>query len=199
MQFLGNMQKRYTTKKYNPSLKIDVNTIDQLKQILHLTPASLNSQPWKFTFVSDPVVKAKLADVSMHNADRINDCDTVVVFSRIDDISYFEKQIENELPQRQLDYYYSYIQDLPETEIKHWFSRQLYISLGFFLSACMNMGVDSTPMEGILPEKYNSILGLKHFYTDFAVCIGYRDENDPNQLHLKEKSRVDINKIIQSI
>ena len=199
MQFLELMQKRYTTKKYNPALKIDKKEIEKLKQILHLTPASLNSQPWKFIFVTDKEIKSKLAAVSMHNADRIIDCDTLVVFSRVDDFSYFENQIDNELPQRQLDYYYGNIQGLPESEIKHWFSKQLYISLGFFLSACMNMSIDSTPMEGIEQDQYNKILDLKQFHSEFAVCIGYRDENDPNQLHIKKKSRVDINKIIECI
>jgi nitroreductase/dihydropteridine reductase len=199
MDFLDLMKERYTTKKYNPSLNIDKEAIEKLKQILRLTPASLNSQPWKFTFVSNRQTKEELALESMHNAERILDCDTVVVFSRIDDIAYFEEQIQRELPQRQLNYYNEYIKSLPESEIKHWFSRQLYISLGFFLSACMTMEIDSTPMEGIIPERYNEILGLEKFYTDFAVCIGYRAEGDPNQVHKTPKSRIDIDKIVQSI
>ena len=199
MDFLDLMKRRYTTKKYNPSLKISVEDKEKLKQILRLTPASLNSQPWKFTFVSERSVREKLAKVSMHNAERIMECDTLVVFSRIDNIAYFEEQIERELPQRQKDYYYQILKPMPEDVVKHWFSRQLYISLGVFLSACMSMGIDSTAMECIEPNAYNEILGLENFYTDFAVCIGYRAEDDPNQLHIKAKSRVEVDKIVQSI
>ena len=47
------MKERYTTKKYDVSKKINFNIIEELKQILHLTPSSINSQPWKFHFVSD--------------------------------------------------------------------------------------------------------------------------------------------------
>jgi nitroreductase/dihydropteridine reductase len=117
MDFLDLMKERYTTKKYNPSLNIDKEAIEKLKQILRLTPASLNSQPWKFTFVSNRQTKEELALESMHNAERILDCDTVVVFSRIDDIAYFEEQIQRELPQRQLNYYNEYIKSLPESNI----------------------------------------------------------------------------------
>ena len=47
------MEQRYTTKKYDVSKKIENQKIEELKEILRLSPSSINSQPWKFTFVSD--------------------------------------------------------------------------------------------------------------------------------------------------
>ncbi|MEN9487259.1 MAG: hypothetical protein RIR56_947, partial [Bacteroidota bacterium] len=47
MDFLELMQQRYTTKKYNPTEKINSEKIEQLKQILQLSPSSINGQPWK--------------------------------------------------------------------------------------------------------------------------------------------------------
>ncbi len=199
MEFLDLMKQRYTTKQYDASKKLKKEDVEKLKQILQLSPSSLNSQPWKFTFVSDQATKEILAEHSMHNADRVIKCDTVVAFSRIDDLAYFEEQINRELPQRQLDYYYNKLKPKPIEEVKNWFSRQLHISLGVFVSACAMMGIDHTPMGGIVPEQYNKILGLDSFHTDFAVCIGYRDDNDFNQPHLIPKKRVDLDKIIQSI
>ena len=55
------MQKRYTVKKYNSERKLDSEIIEQLKSILHLSPSSINSQPWKFTVVTEPETKAKLS------------------------------------------------------------------------------------------------------------------------------------------
>ena len=66
-------------------------------------------------------------------------------------------------------------------ETRIWLSKQVYISLGFFLSACASLGIDSTPMEGIEPDAYMDILALKGYRPLFAVCIGYRDANDFNQ------------------
>ena len=64
MSFITSMQQRYTTKKYDPTKKIDSQKIEELKQILQLSPSSINSQPWKFTFVSDQKTKEKLSEVS---------------------------------------------------------------------------------------------------------------------------------------
>ena len=57
MNFLDLSKSRYTTKKYNPELKISEEKIQQLKEILRLSPSSIDSQPWKFTFVSDKALK----------------------------------------------------------------------------------------------------------------------------------------------
>ena len=56
---------------------------------------------------------------------------------------------------------------------------QVYVALGYFLSACATMGIDSTPMEGILPAKYD-----KHLPKD-----GYRDPDDANQPNRTAKKR----------
>ena len=99
MNFLELAQQRYTTKKYNPTQKITNEEIETLKQILQLSPSSINSQPWHFTFVADQEQKSKLAAVSYFNEERINQASHLVVFSVIDDIALFEKQIEQNLPQ----------------------------------------------------------------------------------------------------
>ena len=45
MSFIKSIQNRYTTKKYNVSKKIENEKIEELKEILHLSPSSINSQP----------------------------------------------------------------------------------------------------------------------------------------------------------
>lgn len=199
MTFLESMQKRYTTKKYDASKKIEPQKIEELKDILRLSPSSLNSQPWVFTFVSDQNVKQKLSEVSWLNTSKVIDCDTVVVFSSIDSIALFEQQIEETLPQGAVNYFKEFIKPLPEEEIKAWFSRQVYLALGIFLSACAEMNIDATPMEGIEPDNYNAILNLKDYKTLAAVAIGYRDPEDLNQPDKKPKSRRNLNQVIHSI
>lgn len=84
-------------------------------------------------------------------------------------------------------------------ETRIWLSKQVYISLGFFLSACASLGIDSTPMEGIEPDAYMDILALKGYRPLFAVCIGYRDANDFNQPSKTPKSRLPLAAIIEDI
>ncbi|WP_200825145.1 nitroreductase family protein [Aquimarina sp. AU119] len=199
MSFLESMQQRYTTKKYNATKKIESQKIQELKEILHLSPSSINSQPWKFTFVSDNDKKQKLSKVSWLNTNKVLDSDTVVVFSRINNIDVFEKQIDQELPKGAVDYYKEFIKPQSEEQIKVWFDRQVYLALGVLLSACAEMGIDATPMEGIEPKNYDKILNQTDYSTLMAVAIGYRDKEDFNQPSKNPKSRRDINKVITTV
>lgn len=199
MSFLTSMQERYTTKAYDPSKKISEAEINQLKEILQLSPSSINSQPWKFTFVSSDEAKAELAKASYFNDVKINKCDTVVVFSAINDVALFEKLIAENLPEGAVAYYNKLIKPLGETEIKAWFGRQVYLALGIFLGACADMKIDATPMEGIEPDKYDALLNDPNYKTLVAVAIGHRAAEDTNQPDRKPKSRKSLNDVVESI
>ncbi len=199
MSFIQSMQERYTTKKYDPTKKISTEQIEELKEILRLSPSSINSQPWRFTFVSEQETRNKLAQVSWHNTSKVEDCDTVIVFSRINNIELFEKQIEEIQHPGALGYYNDLFKSQSEEQIKSWFDRQVYLALGVLLSACAEMKIDSTPMEGIEPEEYDKILGLEDYRTIVAVAVGYRDKEDKNQPSVKAKSRRAIGKVIETV
>lgn len=196
MNFTELANNRYTTKKYDPTKKISADKIDQLKEILRLSPSSINSQPWKFTLISNEALKAELAAVSYFNEQKIKDASHLVVFSSIDDVSQFEKQISEHLPEGSVTYYNTFLKPLPEAEIKSWLQSQVYLSLGFFLSACASMDIDSSPMEGIQSEAYAKILKLKGYKPLFAAAIGYRNPEDANQPAVKAKSRLDMELIL---
>lgn len=199
MEFLEIANSRYTTKKYDRETKVADETIEKLKEILRLSPSSINSQPWKFVFVSDEYVKSQLAEASYFNKNKINEASHLIVFNVIDDIEQFEAHIQAHLPEGSVAYYNTFIKPLPESEIKSWLAHQVYLSLGYFLSACAVMGVDSSPMEGIENEKYTRILSLGGYKTLFAVAIGRRDTTDANQPVLKPKSRLALDKVVVSI
>lgn len=199
MNFTTLANSRYTAKKYDPTKKVPEETIRQLKEILNLSPSSINSQPWKFMFISDENLKNELAAVSYFNEQKIKDASLLVVFSAIDDISHFEKQIHTHLPEGSIAYYNQFIKPLPESEIKSWLQHQVYLSLGFFLSACASMELDSSPMEGIQAEAYARILKLDGYKALFAVAVGYRNPEDANQPASKPKSRMGLEEVIVSL
>lgn len=198
MNFLDLSKSRYTTKKYNPELKISEEKIQQLKEILRLSPSSIDSQPWKFTFVSDKALKAKYAEVSFFNEHKVKDASHLVIFSVIDDISKFETQIEENLPEGSVGYYNKNLKPQPESAVKSWMAHQVYLSLGFFLAACASMDIDSTPMEGIDIDGYTKILDESGYKPLFAVAIGYRNPEDSNQPSITPKSRLNIDRVVES-
>jgi len=199
MNFRSIAEKRYTTKKFDASKKISKDKIEDLKHILKLSPSSINSQPWLFTFISHSETKNALADASFFNAPKIKNASHLVVFSVQDNLEQFERHVEDNLAEGSVNYYKQFVKEQPAEKTINWLSQQVYITLGFFLAACAAMEIDSTPMEGIEPEKYKDILKIKDHKVLFSVAIGYRDIEDGNQPELVGKSRLSTEKVIQSI
>ncbi|NIF07039.1 NAD(P)H-dependent oxidoreductase [Chryseobacterium sp. Tr-659] len=196
MNFLEKMKNRYTVKKYNPQGQISEEQITNLKEILNLSPSSINSQPWNFIFVNDAELKKQLGEKSYFNKEKVLDSSHVIVFQVIRNIENFEKQIEENLPEGAVNYYRTMVKPKGEAAIKSWLGHQVYLSLGVLLSACASMGIDSTPMEGIEPEGYDLILNNEKYETLFAVTIGERDETDANQPKFNPKTRLKAEKVI---
>ena len=61
-----------------------------------------------------------------------------------------------------------------------WQEHQIYIALGKFMASAAVLGVDTCPMEGIEPPKFDEILGLvgTNFATAVACAAGYRSPDD---------------------
>jgi nitroreductase len=61
-----------------------------------------------------------------------------------------------------------------------WATRQAYIALGNFMTSAALLGVDTCPMEGFEPAKYDEILGLpaQGFRAVVACAAGYRAADD---------------------
>lgn len=199
MGFLNIAQSRYTTKKYNSTKKIDNNIIEQLKEIIRLSPSSINSQPWKFTFVENENVKNQLSEYSHYNSNKVKDASHIVVFSVLKDTEAFENLRLTQLPEVTSAYYNRVLKPKGEDHVMNWLTSQVYLSLGFFLSATASLGIDSTPMEGIDQDGYDFVLQEDNYKTLFAVAIGYRDEEDSNQPTSTPKFRLNEDLIIRSI
>lgn len=199
MNILDLIQKRYTAKKYNADKAIPQEKIEELKEILRLTPSSINIQPWKFTFVQNPEIKAKLASVSMHNTEKINQAQLLVVFSVADDLDAFQKVVDNEFPQFRKEMYHKMKAYKSEADLKIWLSQQVYIALGVGLTASVAMGLDSTAMEGIETDKYKAILNMAAYKPLFAMAVGYGAEEDSNRIEVTPKSRRLLENVIETI
>lgn len=200
MSFLDLAKRRYATKNYDPTKKISVEQIEELKQILRLSPSSINSQPWKFTFVTDTETKSKLAAQSYMNENSINNVGLLVVFHVMEDIEHFEKRNLSVLPEAWVSGFYEpLVKANGMANVKAWMQSQVYLSLGYFLSACAHMGLDATPMEGINLKMYKEILSQDGYAPLFAVTVGYADVNDWAHPSNLPKSRFALDDVIESI
>lgn len=199
MAFIDKMKERYSTKLYNPDVRLEPEIIEDLKEVLRLSPSSINSQPWQFVFVGDQDLKSDLAEASYGNKNRVEDCSHLVVFNVFTDIEKFRNHLEQNIPARTVEYFTNSVMTKGKYEIINWLSKQVYLSLGIFLAACAEMGVDATPMEGINVAQYNEILNQEGYTALVAVAIGKRHVEDFNQPHKVPKSRAHINDVIVEI
>jgi nitroreductase len=63
---------------------------------------------------------------------------------------------------------------------QHWTALQTYIALGNFMTSAAVLGIDTCPMEGLDPSRYDEILGLpaQGYRTCCACAAGYRAATD---------------------
>lgn len=187
---LESLKWRYAVKKYDPAKKISAEDWQTLEDAMILAPSSLGLQPYKLVVVTDPEVRERLKEAS-YGQTQITDASHLVVFAykqtlteadgnaliertaevrgvSKDTLGDFEKSIQGAIS-RAVDGGY----------VDVWNSRQAYIALGFLTETAALIGIDATPMEGFIPEKYNEILGLGEYSAVAIAAVGYRDtEND---------------------
>jgi nitroreductase len=182
---------RYATKKFEPAKRIPAGAWEALEHALVLSPSSFGLQPWKFIIVQDPATREKLSAASYGQRQPV-DCSHFVVFAGHTklDSKYVDTYVARIAEVRgvhkeSLKGYGDIMKGSAEQArtagyLDAWAARQVYIALGEFMTAAALLGVDTCPMEGIEPAKYNEILGLSAIgYNALCACAaGYRATDD---------------------
>lgn len=181
---------RYATKKFD-TRRLPEPLWQALVDSLVQAPSSYGLQPWRFLVVDNPEIRARLREHSW-NQGQVTDASHLVVFLRR--VATTETDIDRHVariaqvrgvpadkiePYRQLMVANVAKGMSPERQ-REWAARQLYIALGQFMAAAAVLGVDTCPLEGISPDKYDEILGLRGtgFETVVACVAGYRASDD---------------------
>ena len=188
---LAALNWRYATKKFDPAQKIADATWAVLEQALILTPTSYGMQPLTFLVLTDPALRAQLGPVSWGQTQPV-DCSHYVVLAaraqntEADVAHYLARMAEvRGMPVEALAGFGKVLLgDVvhgPRGQMAlEWAARQSYIALGNFMTAAALLGVDTCPMEGFEPAKYDEILGLpaQGFRAVVACAAGYRADDD---------------------
>lgn len=145
----------------------------------------------KFLDVKNPEIRKNLREFSWGQA-QVTDASHFLVFAGKESIdeNWIRKFIQRTATVRNLkiedlkEYEGMMIGDLvkgPRSQIaKFWTQRQAYIAMGFLMETAALMKIDTCPMEGLDPSKYDELLNLKGtgWTTMAAVAIGYRADTD---------------------
>ena len=191
MDIIKLLQSRYTTKVYDPSFRLSEEQLATIKEVLRLSPSSINSQPWAFELIEDEALKSVLAEESRSNLERVKQASLLIVFYTYRDVETFIKERidTQETPAQAQTYFHNYVASQGSEAIQAWQTHQVYIALGVLLTSLASMGLDSTPMEGIDVDKYDKILGREKYRPVLAVLVGRHAEDDFNHPSRKNKQR----------
>lgn len=190
-QLIDALQWRYAVKKFDSAKKIPAATWAALEESLVLAPSSFGVQPWKFVVVDNPALREKLVPASWGQT-QVVDASHLVVFA-----------LKQDVGEEHIDRYMARTAEVRGTTVEAmapfknvimgsfagarakgfldtWQSRQVYIALGQFMAAAALLGIDTCPMEGLEPAKYDEILGLAGTgYMTLCACpAGYRAADD---------------------
>ena len=193
MDIIKLLQSRYTSKVYDPSFRLSEEQLATIKEVLRLSPSSINSQPWAFELIEDEALKSVLAEESRSNLERVKQASLLIVFYTYRDVETFIKERidTQETPAQAQTYFHNYVASQGSEAIQAWQTHQVYIALGVLLTSLASMGLDSTPMEGINVDKYDEILGREKYRPVLAVLVGRHAEDDFNHPSRKSKQRRD--------
>ncbi len=201
---LQQLRWRYAVKRFDPTRKISAEDWQTLEHALVLTPSSFGLQPWRFVVITDQAIKDQLVPISWGQR-QVAEASHVVVFTArkplteadvdryvvrtaevrgvaAESLAGFKKMMMGSL-----------VPPPPEFDIHHWAALQAYIALGNFMTSAAMLGIDTCPMEGIVPAKYDELLGLPRegLGTVVVAVAGYRAPDDKYAVLPKVRFKVE--------
>ena len=209
MNSIDNLKWRYAVKKFDHHKILSDNQINILKQAFNLTATSYGLQPIKLVVVKNKDIQKELV-LHSWNQQQVSQASHLLVIcvdTKLDETDvekYFErvKEIRNtpdEIINSFKEYLTTTISGKTTEDLLSWGKNQAYLALGNLLTVCANEKIDSCPMEGFIPEKYDEVLGLKekNLSSVLVLPVGYRAEDDI-MTHQK-KVRKNIGEIVIDI
>lgn len=206
MKVVESLQWRYATKKFDPNKKLTEAQVEDLLDVLNLTPTSYGLQPLKFIRVKNQTIRKKLVEYSW-NQKQVEDASDLIVICIEDQLNeefidqYIARIAKLRNQDTNLPRFESFksmlmkIIDWSNHDYQNWARKQAYIALGNLMTSCAVEKIDACPMEGFDPVKYDEVLGLREIgLHSVLVCpIGFRSDEDPNSKLAKvRKARHEI-------
>ncbi|WP_298553597.1 NAD(P)H-dependent oxidoreductase [uncultured Algibacter sp.] len=190
MDTIKQLKWRYATKKFDATKKLSKAKLNIVTEAFNLTATSFGLQTIKLIVIEDKQIRKPLVEASYNQKQVLNASHLLVIciqknIADIDVTTYYNniKHIRN-TPETILKPYredlISMMKDMSVLERQQWSTNQAYIALGNLMTVCAIEGIDSCPMEGFLPSKYDEILKLdkKKLKSVLLLPIGYRAEDD---------------------
>ncbi len=190
MNTIQNLQWRYAVKKFDDNKNLPQEKIEILKEAFNLTATSYGLQPIKLLVIQNKEIQNQLVAHSW-NQKQVSQASHVLVLcvdtnlSGTDVENYFNRvKATRNTPDNIINPFKSFlvetIENKSEEDLISWAKNQAYLAMGNLLTVCAVEQIDSCPMEGFIPEKYDEVLNLatKNLASILVLPVGYRAEDD---------------------
>ncbi len=187
---IEQLQWRYATKKFDETKKLSKEKINLLKEAFNLTATSYGLQPLKLVVVSNAEIIQKLMPISYNQA-QIGSASHILILctETLVDSAYIKNYFDlvektRNTPREILSSFEEYLitsfSEKTLEDIETWAAKQVYLVMGSLLTVCAMAEIDSCPIEGFEPEKYDEFLNLskKGLRSVLVLEVGYRAEDD---------------------
>ena len=190
MSSIKNLEWRYAVKKFDENKFLTEDQVTTLKEAFNLTATSYGLQPIKLVVVKNKKIQKQLVEHSWNQQQVLQASHVLVlcVDTKLDETDvekYFSKVKEvRNTPDKIINPFKNYLKELitskQQDDLLTWAKNQAYLALGNLLTVCANEQIDSCPMEGFIPEKYNEVLDLnsKNLSSVLVLPVGYRANDD---------------------
>lgn len=187
------IQSRRSIRSYKQE-PIPKEHIQEILELVRLTPSAWNLQPWRIHVVTDNDIKAKLHEAAYGQKQVAAAQALFIVASDMEDvIATLAETIHPDLPEeRKKDEEANLAQYFNGLSIENrgqWGLTQANIALGFLLLAIQGLGYSSTPMLGFDQQKVREILQIpEHALFAGMVSVGIADgEGHPHHRHTVDR------------
>lgn len=206
---IESLRTRYATKQFDADFRLSPEDEAEILEALNLTPTSMGVQPYHAFVIKDQAIRAQL-QLAANNQPQVTSASMFIVLAagdvldhpwtgRFSELVVDKRKMEPERAEAYMNGFRSKMALKTKEFRMEWSARQTYISLGNLLTFCAFKQLDSCPMEGFSPEKFDEILGLNErgLKSVVAIAIGKRSEHDKNQFLLK--IRRPLNEIVEIV
>jgi len=190
MNTIENLKWRYATKKFNPNKKLTQNKLNILKEAFNLTATSFGLQTINLLVVENKNVRTQLV-AHAYNQKQVLEASHLLVICiqnniELSDVTEYYNNIKNTRSTSEAilkPYRQGLIEMMDKMSIEQrqqWSSNQAYIALGNLMTVCAIERIDSCPMEGFIPDKFDKLLELKQkgLKSVLLLPVGYRADDD---------------------
>ncbi|ALJ04087.1 nitroreductase [Pseudalgibacter alginicilyticus] len=190
MNTIKQLQWRYATKKFDSTKKLPIDKLNILKEAFNLTATSFGLQTIKLLVVENIALRETLVAHSFYQKQVLEASHLLVIciqenVIKTDVVDYYNniKKIRNTSETILKPYREDLIKMMEKMTIEErqkWSTNQAYIALGNLMTVCAMEGIDSCPMEGFLPKKFDEVLELNKIGLKSVLLlpVGYRADDD---------------------